>query len=175
MKDEIKTFDDYKALVKEFKESDSVSRRWAIKDAIYNKARVVRHEIIALYAKYGKNYVYASEFQESCGELSLCEFDESTVVLHYEDHWAYGGECDIIITVQMKYLDSDEMEALEKELREEHAARVKELIQVKRHAFEQLEAEIEELETEVEELERNNHTTSWHKEMNNDTKGDDVS
>ena len=153
MKNDIKTLSEYKELVKEYNESDSVSRRESIEDAVYDKARALLPKLIALYAKYGQRYVYDSEFQESCGELSLCEFDESTVVLHYEDHWAYGGECDIIITVQMKYLDSNEMEALEKELREKRVARVKNLVKEKNDAIERLKKEVEELEAELEKLE----------------------
>lgn len=154
MKDELKSLSKYKKLVQEYNESDSVSRRKAIEDAVYQEARFLLHKLIALYAKYGKNYVYASEFQESCGELSLAEFDESTVWLRYEDHWAYGGKCDIIIAVPMKYLDSDEMVALEKELREERVACVKKLIQEKMNIVEKLKKEIEELETESKELEK---------------------
>ena len=149
MKDEIKSLDDYKALVREYNESDSVSRREAIEDAIYDKASILLDELIALYAKYGRNFVEDSDFQEDRGCLSLSEFYEDMVLMHYSDRWSYGGECDIGITVQMKYLDADAMKALEKELREKRMERVKKLIQEKRDAIERLKKEVEELERTI--------------------------
>jgi hypothetical protein len=148
MKDEIKTFDDYKALVKEYVETDSVSRRESIEDAVYDKAKELLHKLRVLYAKYGKDYVNDSDYREDRGCLSLIEFNEYKVYMNYSDRWAYGGECDIGIEVQMKYLDNDKMTVLEKELREEHIWAVKKKIQAKKEKIEQLKKEIEELEAE---------------------------
>lgn len=149
MKDEIKTFAEYKALVREYRECDSVSRRKAIEDAVFSRAKELLHELTALYAKYGKDYVNDSDYREDRGGLSLIEFTENKVYMNYYDHWAYGGECDIEIEVQMKYLDNDETAALEKELREEHIWAVKRLIQVKKAAIEKLKKEVEELEEKL--------------------------
>jgi len=140
MEDEIKTLSEYRMLVKEFKESDSVSKRESIKDAVYNKARVVLHELRALYAKYDRDYVANSDFQD-LDRLFLGEFNESKVWLRPFNYWGWND-----IEVQMKYLDDGEMEALEKELCEKRTMRVKRLIQEKKDAIERLKKEIEELE-----------------------------
>jgi transposase len=148
MKDEINTFADYKALVKEYEETDSVSRRESIKEAIRSKAEELLHELIALYAKYGRDYVEDDDYREDRGWLSLAEFDEDKACMNYSDRWKYGGECYFGIEVPMKYLDDDEMTALEKKLREEHMS----YIQVKRDALKRLKKAAEELKTEIEEL-----------------------
>lgn len=148
MRDEIKTLSEYRALVEEYKESDSVSQRESIADVVYNEARVLLHKLIALYSKYGKDFVGDSNYKEYSGCLFLVKFDESTAWMKWSDPWT---TCDI--EVQMKYLDNGVMEALEKELREEHAVRIEKLIQAKRRALEQLKKAAEELETEIRELE----------------------
>lgn len=151
MKDDIKTFAEYRMFVKEYKESDSASRKEAIEYSVFAKARALLHKLKVLYVKYGREIVEDSDYQEDRGWLSLAEFDEDTVWLHYSDRWAYGGECDIGIEVPMMYLDGDEMEVLEKGLREEHTERVKKQIQEKRDAIEELKKEVEKLEVEVNE------------------------
>ena len=151
MKDDIKTFAEYRLLIKEYKESDSASRKEAIEYSVFAKARALLHKLKVLYAKYGRDVVEDSDYQEDRGWLSLAEFDEDTVWLHYSDRWAYGGECDIGIEVPMMYLDSDEMEALEKGLCEENVSRIKKLIQEKKDAIEELKKEVEDLEAEVNE------------------------
>ena len=149
MKDEIKTFAEYRALVKEYEESDSKSRREFIENAIYDKAKTLLHKLRTLYARYGKDYVEDSDYREDRGCLSLTDFGENNVYINYSDHWAYGGECDIGIEVQMKYLDSDETAALEKELRAEHMSYVKKSIQEKRTAIENLKKEVVALEAKL--------------------------
>jgi len=149
MKDEIRTFAEYRTLVKEYKESDSVSRREAIKGAVYDKAKALLKQVISLHAKYGRDFVENSAFLEGgCGELSLTGFDESKVLLRYSDYCAYNGDYHFEIKVQMKYLDNDEMVALEKELHEKHMSEIKRLIQEKKEAIEQLKREVKELEVE---------------------------
>ena len=149
MKDEIKTFDEYKALVREYKKCDSLSRRKAIENAVFSRAKELLHELTALYAKYGRDYVNDSDYREDRGGLSLVGIDEDEVWMNYYDHWAYGGECDFDIEVKMKYLDIDETAALEKELYERQVLDIKRLIQEKKAAIEKLKKEVEELETEL--------------------------
>jgi len=153
MKDEIKTFAEYKELVREYEKSDSLSGRKSIEHAVYIKARDLLHELIALYAKYDRDYIDDSDFREDRGHLFMTEFNENEVWMNYYDHWAYGGECDIGIEVKMKYLDNDKMATLEKELRIDHVSHVKKLIKENKAAIENLKKEVKKLEAEVEKFE----------------------
>jgi len=148
MKDEIMTLSEYQALVKEYNESDSVCQRESIADTVYNEARALMHKLIALYSKYGKDFVGDSNYKEYCGCLFLVKFDESTAWMKWSDPWT---SCEI--GIQMKYLDNGVMKVLEKELSEEHATRIEKLIREKRHALEQLKKVANDLEKEIGELE----------------------
>ena len=146
MKDCIKSFAEYRVLAKEFKKSGSVCRKETIEGSVLQTAKELLHKLIALYAKYGQDYVDDNDFRECCGCFSLVKFDEDKVWLHYFNSWAYGGEhweyVDYI-EVPMKYLDSVEMEALEKELH------IKRLIQKKKNAIEKMKKEVEKLEASL--------------------------
>ena len=110
------TFEEYKALVKEQRETDSIKRSDEIKRLIFDEAKKLLHKLTALHWKYGKDYIDDSDYQEDKGWFSMTRFDSGNVGLVYSDRWQYGGECDIGIGVPMKYLDEDHMKQLEDEL-----------------------------------------------------------
>jgi len=110
------TFEEYKALVKEHRETNSIKRRDEIEGQIYSAAKKLLRRLTALHWKYGKDYVDDSDYQEDKGWISMTRFDSVGVGLVYSDRWQYGGECDIGIGVPMKYLDEDCLKRLEDEL-----------------------------------------------------------
>ena len=114
------TYSEYKALVKEYGETDSIKRRDEIKELIREESISLCEILEGLYNIYGSQFVCDGEYQIGKGGYSLEEFNTTTAYIAYSDHWQYGGECIIGIEVPMKYLDEDERLKLQEELKRKH-------------------------------------------------------
>lgn len=111
------TYEEYKKLVKECRETDSVKRRDEIKRDVRTQAIAVCENLEKLHNKWGSEFVDDSDYQIGKGGYSLNSFDSTDAHLTYSDHWAYGGECSIGIQVPMKYLDVENRKKKNAELR----------------------------------------------------------
>lgn len=151
------THEEYKKLYNEWSSTDSISRREEIEETIAEVACGLLHRLVNLYAMRGRRYVNDSDYRTDMGATSLVteelEWDgETTVHLNYYDHWQYGGECDIDISVKMKYLDADEFNKLDRELGKKQLETLEKTLQSKKDELVHLTEKIGELETKISEL-----------------------
>lgn len=117
------TYEEYKNIHKEWVETDSINRKKEIEEAIFNTAYDLFRKLHEVYKKRGKKFVQDDEYSDVRGYYTLdtedLDWDGDNVHLRYEDSWAYGGYCDITITVPMKYLDEGKLAELDRQLLEE--------------------------------------------------------
>lgn len=119
------THSEYKELVKEYRETDSISKRDEIRSKVRTEAIALCETLDTLYNKYGKDFVDDSDYQIGKGGYSLNDFSFESANLTYSDHWQYGGSCSIGIMVPMRYLDAETRTKLEDALRESHVEKLK--------------------------------------------------
>jgi len=118
------TYDEYKALYKEWRETDSKSRCEEIEDTIESVAIDLLRKLVSEYAMRGKRFVDDSDYRSDRGSLCI-DVEEllwnggTSVYLTYTDRWQYGGKCRIGIRVPMKYLDEKAFTELDKKLKKE--------------------------------------------------------
>ena len=151
------TYEEYKKLYMEWNSTDSISRKEEIEETISEVACGLLHRLVNLYSKRGRRYVEDSDYRTDMGGTSLVteelEWDgETTVHLNYYDHWQYGGECDIGIEVKMKYLDEDEFNKLDGELKKKQLETLEKTLQSKKNEIVHLTEKIGELEAKISEL-----------------------
>ena len=151
------TYEEYKKLYKEWQTTDSKSRTEEIEETISEVACGLLHRLVNLYDKRGCRYVDDSDYCTDRGGTSLVadelEWDgETTVHLNYYDHWRYGGECDIDISVKMKYLDEDEFNKLDEELKKKQLETLEKTLQSKKDELVHLTKRIGELEAKISEM-----------------------
>ena len=117
------TYDEYKNIRREWTETDSISRKKEIEEAIFNAAYDLFRKLHEVYKKRGRKFVQDDEYSDVRGHYTLdtedLDWDGDNVHLRYEDSWAYGGYCDITLTVPMKYLDEEKLSELDRQLLEE--------------------------------------------------------
>ena len=145
------TSEEYKGLLAEWRKSDSIKRRNEIADMIYGMASKLLVRLNRLYDKYGKCYVTDDDYIEDRGSLKL-DMDyayDDRVVLEYSDSWAYGGSCDILIRVPVKYLDEDEWNNLESRLKGERIDFLSKKIEESHASIEAAKKFIEKSEKEI--------------------------
>jgi len=116
------TYAEYQNLYDEWKKCDSIKRCGEIEDVIREAALALLDRLNAVYAKYGRDFVEDDDYRTDRGFTGLVKRElphdgKTTVHLHYSDRWKYGGECDIGISIPMKYLDDANMVELEADLR----------------------------------------------------------
>ena len=150
------TFEEYQNLYKEWKETDSINRREEIDELFADAASVLLNKLDATYEKYGKNFVDDSDYQPPKGGLRMVRFNEVEVVFRYVDKWAYGGSCDIAITVPMRYLDEEEFMNLENNLRMEYITTLKREFKNNESQIEWLKNENTAIQAKISELEKEN-------------------
>ena len=153
------TYEEYKKLYEEWKSTDSKSRSEEIEETIAEVSCGLLHRLVNLYAKRGRRYVEDSDYRTDMGGTSLVvdalEWDgDTTVHLNYYDHWQYGGECDIDISVKMKYLDEDEFNKLDEELKKNQLETLEKTLQSKKNEIVHLTEKIGELEAKISELKK---------------------
>ena len=153
------TYEEYKNLYEEWKTTDSKSRTEEIEETIADVACGLLHRLVELYAKRGREYVEDSDYRTDRGGTSLdveqLGWDgDTTVHLNYYDHWQYGGECDIGISVKMKYLDEDEFNKLDEELRKKQLETLEKNLQSKKDEIVHITEKIREIETKISELKK---------------------
>lgn len=153
------TYEEYKKLYEEWKNTDSKSRSEEIEETIAEVSCGLLHRLVNLYAKRGRRYVEDSDYRTDMGGTSLVvdalEWDgDTTVHLNYYDHWQYGGECDIDISVKMKYLDEDEFNKLDEELKKNQLETLEKTLQSKKNEIVHLTEKIVELEAKISELKK---------------------
>ena len=153
------TYEEYKKLYEEWSSTDSISRKEEIEETIAEVACGLLHRLVNLYAKRGCRYVNDSDYRTDMGCTSLVADElawdgETTVHLNYYDHWQYGGECDIGIEVKMKYLDEDEFNKLDEELRKKQLEALEKTLQSKKNEIVHLTEKIGELEAKISELKK---------------------
>ena len=119
------SYDEYKELVREYWETDSIKRRDEIFDKLYDVSVTLCEHTEKIYNTYGQAFVKDDDYSMDRGGYSLERFDEDKAHLVYSDHWSYGGECCIGISVPMKYLDVDERMKLKDELKAKRVAALK--------------------------------------------------
>ena len=151
------TYEEYKKLYKEWNSTDSIRRKEEIEETIAEVACGLLHRLVELYAKRGRRYVEDSDYRTDMGGTSLVAEElawdgETTVHLNYYDHWKYGGECDIGISVKMKYLDVNEFNKLDEELRKKQLEALEKTLQSKKDELVHLTNRIGELEAKISEL-----------------------
>lgn len=118
------TYEEYQKLYDEWEKTDSIKRKEELEEQIYDAALGLMKKMIDIYAKYGKKFVQDDDYRDDRGCISLNTEElgyggKTRVWLRYTDHWAYGGECDFGIDVQMKYLDEKNIQELEDQLMDE--------------------------------------------------------
>ena len=123
------TYAEYQNLYDEWKKCDSIKRRGEIEDVIREAALALLDRLNAVYAKYGSDFVEDDDYRIDRGFTGLVKRElpydgKTTVHLHYSDRWKYGGECDIGISIPMKYLDDANMVELEADLRAKKIAEI---------------------------------------------------
>lgn len=123
------TYAEYQNLYDEWKKCDSIKRRGEIEDVIREDALALLDRLNTMYAKYGRNFVEDDDYRTDRGFICLVKRElpydgKTTVHLHYSDRWKYGGECDIGISIPMKYLDDANMVELEADLRTKRIAAI---------------------------------------------------
>lgn len=137
------TYDEYKNIHKEWVETDSLNRKKEIEGIIFNTAYDLFRRLHEVYKKRGKKYVQDNEYSEVRGHYTLdtedLDWDGDNVHLRYEDSWAYGGYCDITITVPMKYLDEGKLAELDHQLLESHIEELRKKIDDSNAGIRQLE------------------------------------
>lgn len=153
------TYEEYKKLYEEWKNTDSKSRSEEIEETIAEVSCGLLHRLVNLYDKRGRRYVEDSDYRTDMGGTSLVvdalEWDgDTTVHLNYYDHWQYGGECDIDISVKMKYLDEDEFNKLDEELKKNQLETLEKTLQSKKNEIVHLTERIVELEAKISELKK---------------------
>ena len=116
------TYAEYKKLHEEWGTTDSISRKEELEEEICDIACDLLSKLVKKYAKWGRKFVDDDDYRTDSGGLSLVKDElgydgDLNVWLNYYDHWKYGGECDFNIKVPMKYLDEENMVALEADLR----------------------------------------------------------
>ena len=151
------TYDEYKKLYAEWESNDSKSRGEEIEKAIKDAACGLLHKLTRAYAERGKDFVDDPDYQEGRGGCSLCKGElpydgKTTIHLRYYDHWRYGGECDIGISIPMKYLDEDEFLKLEQELDAEYLIELERTLKSRKETIENWTKENSEIEAKISEL-----------------------
>lgn len=111
------TYKEYLETLEKYNTTDSIREKKELGDKIETAADALLHMLVKLYATYGKEFVDDSDYRTDRGWISLEDCGEKDVYLRYQDRWQYGGECDIGIRVPMKYLDVEERNNLENELK----------------------------------------------------------
>lgn len=105
------TYQEFKALAEELDKTDSKSREDEIREKIFVAARKVLIWVCGTYARFGRRYVADSDFQLDKGHLCLDDdygiVSGNKVHMRYWDHWSYGGECNIGVSVDMTLLDPE--------------------------------------------------------------------
>ena len=119
------TFEDYKALVKEYYATDSISRREEIENKLFSALVALIKQLQCLYATYDVKFIADSDWRRDRGGYEIMELDDDTAYLNYSDHWAYGGSCDIGITVPAKFFDVAERKKKEEELKAHYIMQLK--------------------------------------------------
>jgi hypothetical protein len=132
------TSEEYRALQKEYFESDSISRREEIEDAIYHAAAEMFVKVRDIFDKYHarKDLIYDDYYRDDRGWMSLAHEDDGepiiekeSILLHYGDHWAHGGECGFGIRVYAKWFDAEGRKQLAEELRKKRIERLESMVE----------------------------------------------
>jgi hypothetical protein len=113
------TYKEYLEILEKYNTTDSIREKDELGDKIETAANALLHTLVKLYATYGKEFVDDSDYRTDRGWVDLDDCGEKNVYLRYKDRWQYGGECDIGISVPMKYLDVEERNNLENELKKQ--------------------------------------------------------
>ena len=79
------TYNEYKQLVHQYKSSDSVKERKEIESKFYDAAVTLMRRLEAVHRKYGTCFVENSDYRDDRGGISLEDFGEQNVYLHYSD------------------------------------------------------------------------------------------
>lgn len=139
------TLDDYKAFVKEYKETDSISRRDEIEHKLYVELIALTKSLEDLYNKYGTSFIDDDEWRDDRGGYTLSKFYEDQAYLQYYDSWSYGGECVVGIVIPTKFFNIEERNKKEEELKERYIKRLKQRIT-------DIDSDIEKLQKDKEEI-----------------------
>ena len=119
------TYNEYKALVEEYYETDSVLRKNEIGDKLFTALVALTKRLEKLYNKYGTHFIDDSEWRSELGRYKLTEVASEIAVLHYYNHWRYGGECNINILIPTKFFDVAVRNEKEKKLKQDYISRLK--------------------------------------------------
>ena len=152
------THNEYKSLVKEYNETDSVSRREEIRDRVYKTAVALAKQLEGMYNRFGATFINDDEYRSDRGWFSLLEFDEYKAHLRYADRWQYGGECCFGIAVPMKMLDVENRLAERHSLRDKYIVQLKEKHDRNNRQIEHLKEENKNLLTRIAQLEQEKET-----------------
>lgn len=113
------TYKEYLEVLDRFDLTDSRREHNELKVRIETVANALLHTLVKLYDTYGKEFVDDPDYRTDRGGIELVSCNKSDVYLRYQDRWQYGGECDIGIRVPMKYLDVEERNNLENEIKKQ--------------------------------------------------------
>ena len=119
------TYDEYKNLVKEYEETDSVSRREEIEDKVFEVGVTLARKLEELYNRFGESFIQDDDYRSDRGGFSVEDFDSRRVLLIYSDHWKYGGECRFGVSVPMNMLDVENRLAKMRSLRDRQIEKLK--------------------------------------------------
>ena len=155
------TYDEYKALYKEWRETDSKSRCEEIEDIIEAAAIDLHRKLHSEYLKRGKRFVTDAHYREDSGSLCIDAEELSwnggkSVYLIYTDMWRLGGECRIGIRVPMKYLDEKAFTELDKKLKKEQLETLEREVENDKKTVERLKESIVKSEQKIAQLKEEN-------------------
>lgn len=152
---------EYDALYEEYWKSDSIKQREEIEEKIKKAAIALFNRVRDIFDKYHarKDLIWDDEYQDDRGWISLAHEDDGepiiekdSILLRYEDRWAYGGECSIGIRVYAKWFDLEERKKLAEELKEKWTARLEKKIAEVESAIAFNQNKLEEYKQELEQL-----------------------
>lgn len=132
------TREEYEALNDEYWKSDSISRREEIEEKIATAAKALFNCVRDIFDRYHarKELISDDDYRDDRGWLCLAHeddgepiFDKSSILLHYGDRWAYGGECGFGIRVYAKWFDPEERKKLAAELKTKRIASLERAIE----------------------------------------------
>lgn len=139
------TLEEYKKLVHKYKTTDSISKKKKLESELLTTLIALTKQLESLYRKYGDSFIDDSDWRETRGSYKLDYVNDDEAVITYGDSWAYGGYCDISITIPTEFFNIEERNKKEEELKQYHIKRLKE-------SLTNIDSNIEKLQKEKEDI-----------------------
>lgn len=152
------THQEWKILVTEYEETDSITRREEIFEVLDKTACDLCIRLEKLYNNWGQTFVCDDCYRidRGCREMLADGFGENTAQVVYYYIREYGGVCNIHISVGMKYLDEENLEEKKEELKslyiqklERELERNSKVIESKKEEYEKIKSALMKVKKEM--------------------------